>query len=190
MSIRDSVLLSLALLAGSAGVAHARGKLFSVVPLVPNGACVQVPDGDTDQFWDVEAGKTYVCTIIDVDDCANGGTDPTIGIRVNATGPGFIDLVANKQAATGVYEFTIRIPENNPSCTLPIFYCTPPGSSDPGLRVLRSCPAPCNDDDEHPAHLRIAEFGPLPACANPTFPACETTATRARTWAQVKQIYR
>jgi hypothetical protein len=188
MSLRYSVLLALACLAASAGVAHARGKLLTVEPFPASSACVQEPDGDTDQFWDVEAGKTYECTIIDVDDCANGGTDPTIGIRVNATGPGFIDLVATMQS-TGVYKFMLTIPADNPSCTLPIHYCTPPGSSDPGLRVLRSCPDPCgDDDDEHPAHLRIATFGP--SCSNPHFPNCSLTPARSRTWAQVKQMYR
>jgi hypothetical protein len=182
MSIRYSVLLALVCLAATAGSAHAKGQLTSVVPAQPldDEACVHGPSGQTDHFWEVVAGKTYVCTLTGVTDCANGGTDPTIGIRVNATGPGFIDITAEKKAI-GVYEFTIMIPDDNPSCTLPIFYCTPPGSSDPGLRVLRT-------DGQYPAHFRIATFDSN--CENPTFPACETTPTRSRTWAQVKQFYR
>ena len=181
MSLRYSVLLALACVAAAAGPANAKGRLDSVVPI--GVACVQVPQPDdpTDQFWEVQAGKSYTCKIVDVTDCANGGTDATIGIRVNATGPGSIDLVATRQE-DGVYVFTIPVPVDNPSCTLPLFYCTPPGSSDPGLRVLR------DKDDNYPAHLRIAEFAP--PCENPTIPACATTPTRSRTWAQVKQIYR
>lgn len=183
MSIRYSVLLALACLAAAAGSAHARGQLTNVVsaPPIDDGACVHGPSGQTDHFWEVVAGKRYLCTITGINDCANGGTDPTIKIRVNATGPGSIELVANKTSVDGVYTFTIEIPMYNPSCTLPIFYCTPPGSSDPGLRVLRT-------DGQYPAHFRIATFDSN--CENPTFPACETTPTRSRTWAQVKQIYR
>jgi hypothetical protein len=179
MAIRYSMLLVLACLAGSAGVAHAKGRLVSVIPT--DGGCPLAPGDPSDPFWNVEADKTYECWIDRVTDCANEGEDPTIKIRVNATGPGFMDVTADRQAK-GVYKFTLKIPSNNPSCTLPIHYCTPPGSTDPGLRVLR------DDDEQHPAHLRIVTYGP--SCSNPSFPNCETTSVRSRTWAQVKQIYR
>ena len=179
MSMRYSALLALACLFAWSGVAEAKGRLLTVVPT--DGGCVQLPADPPDQFYNVEPGKTYLCTIDQITDCANGGTDNTIGIRVNATGPGFIDLVAAK-VSTGVYQFTITMPVNNPSCTLPIHYCTPPGSSDPGLSVLR------DQDEKYPAHFRMASFGP--GCSNPTFPFCSLTPARSRTWAQVKQIYR
>ena len=182
MSMRYSVLLALVCLVASAGVAHAKGKLTKVEAVTVD-PCVQEPSASTDQFWDVEPGKTYRCTIKEINDCANDGTDATIGIRVNATGPGSIELTADNQAP-GEYQFTITIPANNPSCTLPIFYCAPAGTSDPGLRVLRSE----DGDKEYPAHFRLATF--QAGCTNPSFPFCSPTPARSRTWAQVKQIYR
>ena len=178
-SIRSIAILALACLAATAGVAHSKGKLVSVVPV--GDGCAQAPDGPANQFWEVQPGKTYELTIEEATDCANGGTDATIGIRVNAIGPGFIDLVAHK-VDVGIYKFTFTIPANA-VCTMPLFYCTPPGLANLGLRVLRS--------EDYPAHLRMASFGP--GCTNPTKiegPDCSPVPARSRTWAQVKQFYR
>ena len=73
-------------------LALANARLISVVPT--DGGCVSGPTGPGVQAWDVEPGKTYEVTISNVTECANGGTDPTLNVRVNSMNTGNTDIVA------------------------------------------------------------------------------------------------
>lgn len=58
--------------------ASATVRVTSVVQV--DGGCVYGPTGNSNiQNFDVEKGKTYQITFSGVPDCANGGTDATIG---------------------------------------------------------------------------------------------------------------
>src|SRR5438034_433184 len=87
-------LITLAALACLAlpALAQANARLISVVPT--DGGCVAGPSGPAVQAWDVEPGKTYEITISNVTECANGGTDATLNVRVNSTSSGNTDIVA------------------------------------------------------------------------------------------------
>lgn len=162
-------------------LASANASLTSVTPL--DGGCVSGPTGPAVQAWDVEPGKTYLITLTGVTECANGGTDATLNVRVNSTGSGNTDLVANN-VGPGVYQFEFTVPLGA-TCTMPIFYCTTPGQNNTGLFAWR------NDGGSFQAHLRMSSFGP--ACTSPTpllGPDCQTVPTRPSTWARVKSIYR
>lgn len=175
------VLVAFAMLASTAGLAHANARLISVIPT--DGGCVSGPTGPAVQAWDVEPGKTYQITISNVTECGNGGTDPTINVRVNSTGSGNTDLVATF-VSPGVYMFSYTVPVGA-TCTMPIFYCTTPGAANTGILVQR------NDGGPFQAHLRAATFGP--GCTNPTpilGPDCQVVPSRSRTWGQVKSFYR
>ena len=174
-------LLAAACLLGSSSSAQASARLVSVTSL--DGSCVAGPNGGSVQFWEVEPGKSYELTLTQVTDCGDGGTELTIGVRVNSSGVGNTDLIATR-VATGSYKFTFAIPDNA-RCTMPIFYCTTPGEGSSGMFVRR------NDDEKFQAHLRMASFesdctSPIPLTSGD----CTAVATRARTWAQVKSIYR
>ena len=159
---------------------HANARLISVVPT--DGGCVSGPTGSSVQFWDVEPGRTYELTISNVTECANGGTGPTINVRVNSS-TGNTDLVATL-VVPGTYKFTYTLPANG-VCTFPIFYCTTPGQSNSGLNVDR------NDGGPFMAHLRAASFGP--GCTNPTpilGGECAIVPTHPSTWGKLKSIYR
>jgi hypothetical protein len=162
-------------------LAQANARLISVVPT--NGGCVSGPTGNSVQFWDVEPGKTYQLTISNVTECANGGTDPTLNVRVNSSSSGNTDLVATL-VVPGTYKFSFTLPFNA-VCTLPIFYCTTPGQNNSGLKVNR------NDGADFQAHLRAAAFSP--GCTNPQ-PIlggdCLIVPTRPSTWGKLKSIYR
>ena len=185
--LRRCFLLATFLLVASAACAHANARLLSVASV--NGSCVVGPNGGSVQFWEVEPGKSYDLTITGVLECGNGGTDPTIGVRINSSSAGNWDMVANivmenNVAVPGKYTFRFDVPANA-VCTMPLFYCTTPGMNNTGLRVWRS------PDDEFQAHLRMASFGPN--CTIPTTvtgAACQASPTLSRTWSQVKQIYR
>lgn len=173
--------IAVACLAVSSGIAQANARLVSVVPL--DGGCVAGPTGNTTQFWDVERGRTYQVTISNVTECGNGGTAPTINVRVNNSAGGNVELVATL-VAPGTYVFTYTVPLTS-ACTGPLFYCSTPGRGGSGLFVQR------NDGVSFQAHLRAATFGP--GCTNPTEvpgPGCSTVPTRSRTWGSVKAIYR
>src|SRR5436190_4971625 len=75
-------------------LARANARLIGVVPT--DGGCVSGPTGATVQFWDVEPGRTYQLTISNVTECANGGTDPTLNVRVNSSNTGNTNLVATR----------------------------------------------------------------------------------------------
>lgn len=162
-------------------VADANARLISVTP-AGNG-CVYGPSGPGVQSWDVEPGQTYVITISHVFECANGGMDPMLNVRVNSSSVGNVDLVAT-WVAPGVYQFTYTMPMDG-ACTFPIFYCTTPGQSNSGLLVVR------NDGVEFQAHLRASVFDV--GCTNPQEiydEYCGPVPTDDTTWGRIKALYR
>ena len=162
-------------------LALANARLISVVPT--DGGCVSGPTGPAVQAWDVEPGKTYEVTISNVTECANGGTDATLNVRVNSSNTGNIDLVATL-VVPGTYKFSYTLAANA-VCTMPIFYCTTPGQNNTGVVVQR------NDGGAFQAHLRAATFGP--GCTNPQAILggdCLVVPTRPSTWGKVKSFYR
>jgi hypothetical protein len=162
-------------------LARANARLITVVPT--DGGCVSGPTGPTVQFWDVQPGKTYQLTISNVTECGNGGTAPTINVRVNSSNTGNTDIVATL-VSPGTYTFTFTLPLGA-MCTFPIFYCTTPGQNNSGIPVNR------NDGGSFQGHLRASTFGP--GCTNPV-PIlggdCSGVPTRPSTWGKVKSIYR
>jgi hypothetical protein len=100
-------------------------RLVNVVAV--DGGCLSGPTGPAVQSWDVEAGKTYTVTIGDATECANGGTDPTLGVRINNSLSGNTDIVATRVAPA-------RTSSNIPCrriarCTMPVFHCTSAGAA-------------------------------------------------------------
>jgi hypothetical protein len=181
MTHRPFILLAALAALTIPSLALANARLISVVPT--DGGCVSGPTGNTVQFWDVEPGKTYELTISNVTECANGGTDPTLNVRVNSTDSGNTDLVATL-VVPGTYKFTYTLPVGA-ACTFPIFYCTTPGQNNSGMAVQR------NDGGSFQAHLRAATFSP--GCTNPQpilGGSCSGVPTRPSTWAMVKRYYR
>jgi hypothetical protein len=180
MSPRQLILLAALAALTIPSLVQANARLISVVPT--DGGCVSGPTGSSVQFWDVEPGRTYELTISNVTECANGGTGPTINVRVNSS-TGNTDLVATL-VVPGTYKFTYTLPANG-VCTFPIFYCTTPGQNNSGMRVNR------NDGANFQAHLRAAAFAP--GCTNPqpiVGGDCGLVPTRPSTWGKLKSIYR
>lgn len=180
-SILRAAIAAAACLVALAGTAGANARLQSVVPSLVGGGCVQGPHGGSVQFWEVQPGKSYDLTITGVTECGTGGTAPTINVRINSSNAGNADLVASR-VVDGTYVFTFPVPAGA-VCTMPIFYCTTPGMSSTGLRVLTQEPS-----EDFQAHLRMASFGAT--CSILTSAGCEPTSARQRTWAHVKSIYR
>jgi len=181
MAHRHIIVLAVLAALSIPSLALANARLISVVPT--DGGCVSGPTGPAVQAWDVEAGKTYEVTISNVTECANGGTDPTLNVRVNSSNTGNTDVVATLVVA-GTYKFSFTLPANA-VCTFPMFYCTTPGQNNSGLRVER------NDGGPFQAHLRAATFGP--GCTNPQSIIggdCLVVPTRPSTWGKVKSFYR
>lgn len=161
-------------------IAHANAWLVSVTPL--SGGCVSGPTGPAVQQWDVEPGQTYRLTISNALDCGNGGTDPTINVRINSEAHGNTDLVATF-VAVGVYEFDYTMP-TDATCTFPILSCTTPNDGSSGIFVIR------NDGGPFQAHLRAASFEA--GCTNPTKiegPFCQIIPTEPSTWGSIKALY-
>src|SRR5262245_43931859 len=155
------------------------GRITSVTSV--SGGCVTGPTGSTVQFWDIQPGNTYTITITNVTECANGGTDATLNVRVNSSVSGNTDIVATN-IAPGTYQFDFTLPLGG-TCTFPISYCTPPGVGSSGLRARR------DDGGAFQAHLRASAFGP--GCTSPQpLGRCEITGVAPRTWGRVKTIYR
>jgi len=152
-------------------------RLVNVVAV--DGGCLSGPMGPSVQFWDVQPGKTYTLTIRNVTECANGGTVPTLGVRINSSISGNTDIVATR-VGPGTYQFDYLVPANA-RCTLPIFHCTIAGAGNSGSFTRRG------DGGSYQAHLRAASFGP--ACANPQ-EACQLTPARSHSWGRLKTIYR
>ncbi len=162
-------------------MSHANARLISVTSV--SGGCVSGPTGPAVQAWDVEPGETYTLTISGVTECANGGTDATLNVRVNSTDSGNWDGVAT-YVSDGVYEFDFTLPMDA-GCTFPIFYCTTPGDYSTGIFVIR------NDGVMYQAHLRASTFDA--GCTNPKEilgPDCQTVGTENSTWGGVKAHYR
>lgn len=160
-------------------IVHANARLVSVVAV--SGGCVSGPTGPFVQSWDVEPGETYKLTITHATDCANGGTDPTMNVRVNSTTHGNTDIVATN-VGVGIYEFEYTMPVDA-VCTFPIFYCTIPFNYASGMFVVR------NDGTMWQGHLRAASFGP--GCTNPTElvgPAC-AVPIETGSWGAIKALY-
>jgi hypothetical protein len=161
-------------------------RLMDVVAL--DGGCVSGPTGSAvgTWAWDIEPGYTYRLTIGYVTDCANGGTDPTLDMRINSSIPGheYTDLVATF-VSTGVYEVDFTLPENA-WCTLPILYCTVPGEwLTTGMFVRRP------DGYQKQAHLRASTWSE--GCTDPVMilgPECGAIGNEESSWGSVKMIYR
>ena len=153
-----------------------------------SGGCVYGPTGATVQAWDIEPGHTYTIRISNVTECGNGGTDPTLNVRLNSSIPGYEynDLIA-VYVSPGVYQFDFFLP---PSawCTLPICYCTTPGDITTGFFVRR------NDGGIRQAHLRASRFESVGmGCTNPMpiiGPECGTLGTDDSSWGTIKAIYK
>jgi hypothetical protein len=170
-------------------IAHAcTGRLINVTPAA--GGCVNGPTGSLKcaQVWDVEPGHTYTLTIANVTECAHGGTDPTLNVRVNSSTPGqrYTDLVA-VYVSPGVYRFDYVL-SAGAVCTMPIFYCTTPGVATSGLYVRR------NDGESKPALLRASRFESVGmGCTNPIpiiGPECGTLGIDDSSWGTIKAIYK
>ena len=106
---------------------------ISNVEAVTPGACVQSTVNGNNQFWDIAQGNTYIITLSNVTDCANGGTDATIEVIVKNSNTGNTCVTASL-VSTGVYEFEFTMPAE--ACaTFPILYCTNNCSSNSGTFV-------------------------------------------------------
>jgi hypothetical protein len=166
------------------------GRLVSVTSV--DGGCLSGPTGHTTEAWDIEPGHTYTLRIEDVTECANGGTDPTLNVRINSSIPGheYTDLVATN-VAPGAYEFDYTLPANA-WCTLPILYCTTPGEwLTTGLFVRRHDGATNSNGVPYTSHLRASSWGP--GCSFPTMiigPECGVVSSEESTWGEVKSRYR
>ena len=152
-------------------------RLINVVAV--DGGCLSGPTGPSVQAWDVQPGKTYTVTIDNVTECANGGTDPTLGVRINSSISGNADIVATR-VGPGMYQFDYTVPANA-RCTMPVFHCTTAGAASSGSFTRRS------DGGSYQVHFQAASFGP--ACANPQ-ELCQLTPARSRSWGRLKTIYR
>src|SRR5262249_10958107 len=128
MHARSIVALALFGWLSAPSVSHATARLTNVVPL--DGGCVSGPTGASNQFWDVQPGKTYKLTLPNVTECGNGGTAPTINVRVNSSGSSNTELVATN-TSPGTYTFSYTLAPNA-TCTFVIFYCTTPGQGNSG----------------------------------------------------------
>ncbi|UCF06376.1 MAG: hypothetical protein JSV33_04925 [bacterium] len=177
------ILLTLPVIAYGIDLGGAR--LISVTPV--DGGCVSGPTGTALSVWswDIQPEYTYTLLIDNVTECANGGTDALLNVRVNSSIPGYeyIDLVATF-VSTGVYQFDFTLPENA-WCTLPILYCTTPGDWSSGLFVRRQ------DGYPKQSHLRASTWEE--GCTNPVEilgPECIEIGTEESSWGTIKMIYR
>jgi len=166
------------------------GRLVSVTPV--DGGCVSGPTGATVEAWDIQPGFTYTLTITNVTECANGGTDATLNVRVNSSIPGYeyTDIVA-VYVSPGVYQFNFTLPANA-WCTLPILYCTTPGEwLTTGLFVIRHDGGTNPQGVPYAAHLRASTWSE--GCTDPMMilgPQCGALPTEESSWGAVKSIYR
>jgi hypothetical protein len=160
------------------------GRLIDVTT---RGGCVSGPTGPQVQYWDIEPGHMYTLTIAYVTECASGGTDPTLNVRVNSWTTGNTDLVAT-YVSPGVYKFDYFFPRDA-ICTFRIFYCTTPGISNSGRFAIR------NDGVGYQALLRSSRFEGVGAgCTNPIpieGPECGGVLdTEDSSWGAIKAYYR
>lgn len=159
-------------------IAAANARLVSVTP--KDGGCVAAPVGPNVEAWDVQPGMTYTVRLDRVTECANAGTDPFVSVMVMSSARGNALFVA-RHVADGTYEFDTTIPPN--ACgTTPIRYGLTGTLPNTGWLVGR------HDSGTAQSHLRAATFGPGCTSASPI--VCATTSTLARTWGELKSIYR
>lgn len=159
-----------------------QGRLGSVTPTY--AGCLAGPTGGAVQFWDAERGDTYTLTLTNVFDCANGGTAPSINVRINSAAPGYgnVDLVAY-YVSPGTYRFNYYLPANA-VCTMPVFYCTTPGVGSSGKYVRRS------EGLAFQAHLRAAHFDG--GCQYPvevSSGSCGAVPAEDSSWGAIKALY-
>jgi hypothetical protein len=165
-------------------------RLVSVTPV--DGGCISGPTGDTNEAWDIQPGYTYTLRIEGVTECANGGTDPTLNVRINSSIPDheYTDLVA-VYVSPGVYEFDFTLPAAA-WCTLPVLYCTTPGDwLTSGLFLRRHDGATNSNGVPYTAHLRASTWGE--GCTDPVMilgPECGLIGSEDSSWGTIKSIYR
>jgi hypothetical protein len=160
-------------------------RLVDVTPVT--GGCAAGPTGPQIQYWDLEPGHAYTLTITNVTECAGGGTDPTLNVRVNSWTTGNTDLIAT-YVSPGVYKFDYWFPRTA-VCTFRIFYCTTPGISSSGRFVIR------NDGVVYQALLRASRFEAVGmGCTNPVpidAPECGgVLGTGDSSWGAIKGTYK
>ena len=164
-------------------------RLVSVTAV--DGGCVSGPTGATTEAWDIQPGFTYTLRLEDVTECANGGTDPTLDVRVNSSIPGheYTDLVATN-VGPGAYEFDFTLPADA-WCTLPVLYCTTPGEwLTSGLFVRRQDGATNSNGVPYTSHLRASTWDA--GCTNPVMilgPECGAIQDKESTWGSMKSNY-
>ena len=155
-------------------------RLVSVTPV--DGGCIAGPTGPFVEAWDVEPGYIYTLTITNVTECANGGTDATLNVRVNGA-TGNTNIVAD-YVSPGVYQFNFTLPEDA-RCTYPVLYCTDPDNPGVGLFVVR------HDGATFQSHLRASTWSE--GCTDPMEiigPECGGLPTEESSWGAVKSLYR
>ena len=134
-----------------------------------NGSCVQSVMDGPNQRWDVQTGGTYTVTLSGVDDRANGGSDPTMGVWVKNSVAGNVYVLANQQS-DGVYTFTITL---GSQCeTMPIVYGAHDAAGNPSDDPQNQNTGMFARDalGGHEGHLRIATFDG--SCAVTGEPSC------------------
>lgn len=156
-SVRAACIAVLAAGAFAQAPCGSAGRLQSIVPL--DGGCVGPGVGSNVVQYDVQQGKTYRLTLVNVTDEGAGGTAPTINLMVKNSDIGNTCWTAN-QTAPGTYVVDVTMPLS--SCnTFPLRYGTFTNCSGNPGRELKSDNGGCNN-----VHLRAAQFGP--GCSNPT----------------------
>ena len=180
MKIHRTLIALVAIVAMIPVLAHADARLVSVTPT--GGGCVWGPSGNYVQAWDVEPGETYTLRLEDVLECAAGGTDPLLDVRINSSNTGNVDLVA-AWVAPGVYEFDFTVPLDG-MCTMPVFYCTTPGIYSTGIHAIR------DDGAAWQAHLRVSTFEA--GCTNPVEILggdCAPIDLEEKSWGVLKALF-
>ena len=125
-----------------------------------NAECVQsTTNGGGNQFWDIQAGGTYIVTLSGVTDCASQGQDTTIGVIVKNSSGGNICTTATQQSV-GVYTFQAAL---TTQCqTMPIVYCTTNCAENTGLFAQDNI---AGAPGGNLGHLRTSTFDA--GCTNP-----------------------
>ena len=157
-------------------------KLQSVVPNArpSSSGCIAgpIPVGPIDN-WYLEQGKTYIITIENAVDCANGGTDATIFVEIRSTSSGSVFVIATK-GAPGVYSFSFTMPSN--ACgPFQVIYCVGCITDPQGMIAGKA------DGSGGEADLFPAQFFNNCTFYSPVY--CSTAAPKG-TWGSVKALYR
>ena len=169
--------MAVALAALLPATAFATARVTSVVPV--DGGCAFGPSGTSNiQSWDIQKGKTYKITFTGVTDCANGGTDASIGFELKNSVGGNTFWAAS-MGSPGVYSGTFILPGGGCE-TFPVRYCTQAGVANSGIAAL----APTGNAV---VHMRAATFGP--SCSSPQEIFC-TTPVKPTAWGTIKALYR